>query len=399
MSDSLSRIEKIFVLTFLKNNKVTIEIKTPKSITHAIITDLNNNEILIELDTLPLDIKEYKLPCEVFFYFQDNYHAFNSSFIKYQGKTAVIKNPEGVAKNLKRKHDRVVVDGQYKVNLFLEGPIIPLDYPKTSIYYNPERPPINADFTDIKITDILAKFNKKMESFVTTNKIQMMRNYTAKNFIEKLAIDTGKIVFIPNTATELNIKTGDDIPINICRKNDWIDFEKKLNNTQDTYINKALSTYMVELKEKGVFSIAVVPVIYREYVVALITLVNDYKKAKLVDYSILKYTEQFSKIMTYSLKHGGYFKAEIGNKIEHETKMFDISPGGLSILSDGPLLEEKLTIDDNIEMELNFENKKISVLSKYVRKQEKLLNLIYGFMFINISIEDYSFIENRFIKK
>ena len=61
MSDSLSRIEKIFVLTFLKNNKVTIEIKTPKSITHAIITDLNNNEILIELDTLPLDIKEYKL--------------------------------------------------------------------------------------------------------------------------------------------------------------------------------------------------------------------------------------------------------------------------------------------------------------------------------------------------
>lgn len=399
MSDSLSRIEKIFVFTFLKNNNVVIEIKTPKSICNAVIKDLNNNELLIELDSIPSDIKEYRLPCEVFFYYQDTYHAFNTVFLKVQGKAAVLKNPDGVAKNLKRKHDRVVVDGEYIVDFYLDGPVLPLDYPKTGGYYFPEKPPVNADFTDIKITEIISNFNKKMENYVTTNKIQMMRNYTVSKFVEKLAIETGKIVYIPNTASDLTIKTGDDIPANICRKNDWADFEKKINDTQDTYINKAISANMIALKESGIYSIAVVPVLYRDYVVGLITLVNDYKKAKIVDYSILKYADQFSKILTYSLKQSGYFKSEIGEKIKKNAKMFDISPGGVSVLTDPNVIEEKINIDENLDLNFVLDGREIKTVSKYVRKQEKLLNYILGFKFISISVDDYNYLEDKFTKK
>lgn len=399
MSDSLTRVEKSFIFNFLKLNKIKINLKTPFSGTDATILDFNNNELLVELEKIPEEFNEYKQDLQAFFYFQNNYHVFNSHIIKMQGKNAVIKNPDNVAKNLKRKHERIIVDGKYKTLLKLEGPILPLDYPKSAMFYYSEKPPMNADFTGVNIQEILSKFKSKMENFVSSNKIQMMRNYTPANFLEKLAIHTGKIVFIPNIKTEIVIKTGSDIPANICTKRDWIDFEKINNGTDDIQMNKAISNYMVSLKDVGVHSIAVFPVLYKNYVVALITLINDYKKSKIIDYNVIKYSDQFSRILSYSLKYSGYFKAEEGEKESYETGIFDISPGGLSIVSDDPDVEEKLQLDKNIDMVLSIDGRQIEVMAKLVRKHEKLLHKFFGFSFIDISSDNYDFIEQKFTMK
>lgn len=397
MNDSLSRVEKQFIFNFLKTNKVKIEIKTPKGGTEAFIKEINNEEMLLELDSIPEDFSVYRLSFTGFFYFQDNYHIFNSIVVKAQGKTAIIKNPDNLARNLKRKHERTVVDGKYTAILKVPGPLLPLDYPKSEKYSYTEESPLNADFSDIKIQDILTRFKGKMGNFVTFNKIQMLRNYQPASFLEKLAIKTGKIVFIPNTKSDLTITHPEEKErLEICSKQDWKDFEHELNGTSEIQMNKTISNYMLEIKNQNVHSIAVVPVIYRNYIVALITLKNDLTYGKIIPYSILKYAEQFARILSFSLKEGGYFKTEIGAPIEFQLPVFDISPGGISVISDDSILENKLQVNQNFGLEIEIEGNKIKTTAKLVRIKEKLLNKFYGFMFIDIKEKDFEFLEYYF---
>ena len=47
--------------------------------------------------------------------------------------------------------------------------------------------------------------------------------------------------------------------------------------------------------------------------------------------NILNYAHQFSRLLSYSLKHNNYFKEEEKNSKNYTIPIHDLSPGGLSI--------------------------------------------------------------------
>jgi hypothetical protein len=398
LNPTVSRVEKEFIFNFLIKNKVKVEIKTDNNSTDGIFLEQNSKEIKIELNTPFEEMKNYEPEVKVFFYFQSSYHTFNTIILKHQGKIIIIRNPESVARNLLRKYERIPVNGKFSVKFDLEGEINALSYPVCKAYYFADKPPISADFTEVKIDTLMAKFKEKMSNVVSSNRIVMLRNYTPKTFFEQIVLHYGKSLFIPNSHTNIPSKQFSDQFENLERDH-WIDFEMAHNHTNAGMINRVLSDYLKTLAKNNIFSYSITPILYRNYVIGIIYLLNSHQKASQVDIRVLNYTSQFAKIVSYTLSQSGYFKDEIGIKDSYEIPVYDMSPGGISFFKEDDSMEDKIALDTNLSFDIIIKGRSIRILTKLVRKFQKLSRYFYGFMFLGIKSEDFNFLNDYFYGK
>jgi hypothetical protein len=395
MTDSVSRVEKEFIFAFLIKNKVMIEIKCGNKSLDALFLEQSHKEIKVQLFSICDEIKSYESKVKVMFFFQNAQHIFNSIVLKIQGNIALIANPETVARNLLRKFERVYINGKIKVRFELEGEILPLNYPVSKTHYYPEKPPVHADFQGISIDELLKRFKERMSYLVSTSKIQMMRNFTPQSFFEKMAICYGKTLVIPNTRGILPTK---QISQNyeILLRNNWVDYEMVHNLTNPGMVNRAISEYLFLLSKSGIYSFAIVPILYKNYTIGIITMANTIQKSAEINNRILDYTTQFARVMSYTLKKNGYFKAETGEKVKYELPIHDLSPGGMALWLENDIFQEKFRIDENIDFVLEINGREIKVMGKLVRKFEKLAKYFYGFVFLGIKTDDYEFL-NKYL--
>jgi len=399
MSNTISNVEKEFIFNFIIKNKIKVEIKgDDNEETEAIFLDQNSKEIKIELFYIPESFTKYNAEIKVFFYFQNTHHTFKTNIIKIQGNYAIIKNPTNLVRNLQRKFERVLIKGKYSIEFEIQGDIIPLSYPTTKISYFPDKSPISADFSNVRIEELLKKFKEKLNPLISFNRVKLIRNYTPQTIEEKLVIHFGRILYIPNSHADLITKQIDN-NFEIITKKDWIEYEKEINKTDQININKAISNYLIEISKKDIFSEVILPILYRNYVIGLIYLINTHKNSFPIDVKIINYAYQFSRITSYSLKQNGYFKEEEGKKEKFSLPIYDMSPGGLGIILDNNLYEDKLLLDHNYKIVLNIENKLIRILVKLVRKVQNFSKYNYGFMFLEIKKEDFGFLQKVLYSK
>ncbi len=392
----LGNVEKEFIFKFIILNKISLEIRYDDKKIIANLLKQSTKELQIDLISFFDKELEENLDIDIYFYFQNNYHHFNSKIIKSQGNTVIIVNPEKITKNQKRKYDRKQVYGKLNIDFKIKGDLILLDYPTTERHYYPIKPPIEADFFDIKIENILSKFNKKMTSLVSDNKIKMLRNDTINSIEEKIVIKYGKVLYLPDVSLDFPQKQISD-NIQILLKGDWARFEKLVNKTLPYLINKNIAKYLAELYKNDIFSKAIIPVIYRNYVVGLIYLTNyQYNKSIPINLNILNYAHQFSRILSYSLKHNNYFKEEDKNIKNFSLPIYDLSPGGLAIKHGNNSFEDLLLLNHNIDLILEINQKKLYISAKIVRKFKEESSYFYGFMFIDIKKDDHAFLINYY---
>ena len=392
----LGNVEKEFIFKFLILNKVSLEFKYENRSTFAYLLKQSSQELQLEITSFWEESIKENTEINVYFYFQNNYHHFKSIIIKIHGNTVIIVNPEKITKNQKRKYDRKDVNGKLKISFKIQGELILLNYPTTERHYYPVKPPFEADFYDVNIENIIKKFNKKMSMLVSDNKIKMLRNYKTETIEEKMVIRYGKIFYVPDVSMDFP-QTQVSNNLQIILKGDWARYEKLINKTQPYLINKIIAKYLVDLSNNDIFSKAILPVIYRNYVVGLIYLTNHlYNKRKSINLNILNYAHQFSRLLSYSLKHNNYFKEEEKNSKNYFIPVFDLSPGGLSIKHENNFYEDLLLLDHNIDLIININEKKINITAKLVRKFKKDNYYFYGFMFIDIKKDNYSFLNNYY---
>jgi len=397
MSLTISKIEKEFIFKFLIQNQIKIEIRIKKYTIDALILEQNSKELKLELLYLSEHIKENN-EIDVFFYFQNNYHKFRSKVIKTQGNIAIINNPQNITKNLQRKFERVDISGELQLKFSIKGDLIKLNFPETSVHYYPNKPPIDADFFDIKIDKILNKFKEKMSTLVSINKIKMLRNNTPVSYEEQMIIKYGKILYIPSTALDLPHKQIHP-NLNILLKTDWFKFEMLKNKTQAFQVNKILAEYLKEMTNESIYSKAIFPVLYRNYIVALIYLINNSFNQTPISLKILNYAFQFTRVLSYALKENGYFKEEEKNTQRYIVPINDLSPGGLAFKHDNNFFEDKLLLNHNVTFLLEIEDKKINILAKLVRKFRKENEYFYGFMYLEIKKSDFDFLNKYLYNK
>lgn len=398
MSSVISKVEKEFIFKFLIQNGVTFEIKCGEHSTEALLLDQNSRELKIELFMILEELLNYNAEINVYFYFQNNYHTFKTNVIKTQGNIALIKNPETIAKNLQRKYERVVINNKINLKFEIRGELVHLNYPESKVSYYPNKPPIEADFFDVKIDKLNGKFINKINKFVSYNKIKMLRHYQPSSFDEMMVIKYGKALYIPNVYSELPQKQ-ESPNFQILLKAEWVNFEILKNKTQAYLVNKKLSAYLKEKAHNGTFSEAILPVLYRNYVVALIYLANDIQKSEPISMRIMNYSNQFTKVLSFALKENGYFQDEEGNTQKFDVPILDLSPGGLAFERNDDFFGDKLLLNHNVRFFIEIDNRPIRILAKLVRKFQKITKYCYGFMFLDIKKRDYDFLNKYLYKK
>lgn len=385
----IGNVEKEFIFKFLILNKIHLEIKYDDKSVFSFLIKQSTTELEIELiSNFDETIKE-KTEVEVYFYFQNNYHQFKSIIIKSQSNIIIIVNPDVISKNPKRKYDRKQISGRLNIKFKIQGDLILLDYPTTERHYYPVKPPIEVDFYDLKIENIIKKFNKKMSLLVSENKIKMLRHYKINTFEEKMVIKYGKILYIQDVNIDFPQKQLLD-NLQIILKGDWARYERLINRTQPYLVNQIVAKYLVDLSKNNIFSKAILPVIYRNYVVALIYLTNyqDHKR-KPINLNILNYAHQFSRLLSYTLKNNDYFKEEEVNVKYYNLPIYDLSPGGIACGHDNIFFEDILLLNHNIDLSLEINQNIINITAKVVRKSKTNSKYFYGLMFIDIKKDDY----------
>lgn len=387
------RIEKEFIFKFLIANAVHFEIEIKNLSTTAILLDHSHKELKFELTNTLAHNQLIGKPILIFFYFQNNFHSFHSKILDARGDIIIVENPEEISKNLQRKYERIKIKEKIDLNFRIKGDLALLDFPQTAINYYPKTPPIEANFNDVSIENIVKKFNDKISGFVTKSKLRMLRNYNPSSFDEQMVIKYGKVMYVADTHSELPQKQLFS-KFNILLKTDWINFEILTNKTQPYLVNKVLSDYLTNLSNSGIFSQAIFPVLYRNYIVAFIYLLNDHKRSVPISENILNYTHQFTRLLSYMLKENGYFKEEEINSVTHTTQIYDLSPGGLAFMHPDDFYEDKLLLNHNVELAFTLNDKKIKILAKLVRKSKKVNRYFYGLMFIDIKKLDFEFLKS-----
>ncbi len=395
MNPIISRIEKEFMFKFLIANRVEFEIHCNKKTTQAYLLDQNSKELKIELFNVFGELYSSNAEINIIFYFKNNYHTFRSNILRIQGNTAIITNPESIAKSLQRKYERILINGGLQARFIIKGELIRLNYPETVIHYFPNKPPIEADLFDVKIDSLMNKFRQKLTSIISYNKIKMMRNAVPASYEDQLVVKYGKTFYIPSVYSDLPQKRLSQ-EIDIILKNEWFKFEMLKNKTQAYLVNKKLSEYLKNESRHGIYSKAIIPILYRNYVVGLIYLVNDERKPTPINIKILDYSYQFSRLLSYALKENGYFRDEEKNTQRYTVPIHDLSGGGLAFKDNSNYFEDKLLLDHNVQFILEIEKRKIRILTKVIRKFQSNGDHFYGFLFLDIKQEDHDFL-NKYL--
>jgi len=390
MGTQVGRIEKEFVFKSLIDNRVPLELHGHQKEFKGTIVEADDEKITIQGESESMDFLREKEQVRAFFYFKNNYHTFNSAVIKAENNTLILKHPEGVYKNLQRKYERIKMPEGIEVYFTLKGKKIELNFPKTPVFQNSEKPEVSEHFDTSKISTLIRSFRKKMAVIVSENKIMMFRDKLPKNFDEKIIAETGKILWIPSTEDEFPIT--DPFPDErIITKRDLIKYEEN-RGTPPYIITSKLGNILYEKTKREIYSELFVPIIYNEYIVGYIHVYNSRENKKRITENLVDYVYQFAKVLAYSLKINGYFKAETMGEKRFEAPVIDMSASGVLFSHSSPELAKDLLLHTDLELTVIINNRKLLIGSRIMRKFKDNEIYFFGVQFLRVTPEDFRFI-------
>ncbi len=390
MGTQVGRIEKEFVFKALIDDKIPIEIHGDKKEYVGVVVEADEEKIILEGQNKSMEDFDEGEEIRAFFYLKNNYHTFNSTIIGVDDKRLIIKHPPGVYKNLQRKYERIKMPEGINVSFTLKGKKVELNFPKSSGYQQVEEPKYSEDF-DPRRLDILVKdFKKKIGAIVTNNKINMFRDKLPRTYEEKLIVRTNKSLWIPSTEEDFPLK--DPFPEEtIIIKRDLIKYEESLG-TPPYIITSKLANILYEKNKKGIFSELYTPILYNEYVIGYIYLMNDTENKRKIVENTIEYVREFSKVLCYSLKINGYFRAETSGEKRFEAPIIDMSASGILFSHPSPELGKDLLIHTDIDLTIKIKNRTLKIGGRVMRKFKDGDMYYFGVQFLRITPEDFRFL-------
>ncbi|MBA7626178.1 hypothetical protein ES703_33622 [subsurface metagenome] len=199
MGIKIGRIVKEFVFNSLIDQEIEIEIHGNKKDLLCKINTVEENVLTLEILRGEAEKFTEEEDIRIFFFFQNNYHTFDSVLREKGEGILKIKHPEGVYKNPERKYERIKLLEQIQVSFILKGKKVELNFPKIESAYSVEEPesPENFDFSSVQ--DLINNFREKMSEYVSYTHITMLRNKIPESYEERVLAALGKILWIPST--------------------------------------------------------------------------------------------------------------------------------------------------------------------------------------------------------
>ncbi|MBN2352206.1 MAG: PilZ domain-containing protein [Spirochaetales bacterium] len=389
MGVQVNRIEKEFILSRLQQQGTVVSVHGDKKESPFMIDSLADESITLAQAEPGQNAFERKERIRVFFDFQNSYYTFDSQVLARTEKGLEVGNPKSIYRDPQRKYERIKLAG-IKLFFMFEGDKVELDFPKTDTFTLVEAPEYSSSFNPSRIGDMTAAFRTSLQGRISDLTIVMYRDRTPATFEERLTVKLGKALWIPSTAEDLPLNDP-GFSGNIIVKREVEDFLAVTGTPP--YLVRSEATNLTAMKAKnGVTAELMCPILYHEYAVGYIHLVNTRPRTERFGRELLEEVVQFSRVLSYSLEINGYYLEHARGQIEHTAPVIDISASGLLFAAGGTELERKIDLFHDLRLHLEIEGRKLVLGTRIMRKFKDADSSYFAAQFMDVPERDFTFL-------
>jgi len=259
---------------------------------------------------------------------------------------------------------------------------IRIDCPESSEYSELEMPALSVGFDTASINGLLQSF-KDLTSTMYTKSGIVMFNKTRKpeSVEERLVADSGRTLLIPSTQGPL--PSTDPYPegrIITQAMSDAFEGPSIMLEGSDMERNR------MDKMAAGIISELFCPILYYQYVVGYVYLMNDEDRKSYLDYRAVDFAWEFSRILAYSLKSNNYFKIDENAPLDpYKPQIVNMSSTGCLFSMPKAMFKLKLKVATILNVILSKEHGEgfVSIMGRVARHLEDKQNDYYGIAFLN----------------
>jgi len=386
VGSEIKRIEKEFILKDVHDKRTPFEIHLRDERLQAYIERFDEERLVLVLptDILPQDLKELT----VFFRFRNNPMTFTSRILQIDGGTVEVAQPDELFRDLSRSFERIKSPKGVNVTFLFKGKQVRLDYPDSDQYDPVEEPELDPGFDATKISDLLKSYRERAARFATESKIVMLRERTPTSFQEKLVAKTGKILVLPFYTAETQIRSA-EVRERILSQDEVIAHEAEEGEDMFTVLERT-GKIIDAHREKRIWHELYCPILYHQYVVGYLYLMRSDSEQEKFEPATFDFILQYSRILAYSLKANGYFRAEPIIDEFGSAELIDISGSGLlfSYPPEGP----EILLYTDLDLRIGVGEKTVPVRGRVMRSYNDADRVYIAIQFIELDPDDMEII-------
>lgn len=382
MAHEIKRIEKEFILKNVCEARTPLELHVGSERLQAIIERFDEERVWIRLadDVFPEELDSLT----AFFRFRNNPMTFTTRVLDHSDEVAELAQPDELFRDLARSFERIKAPRDVAVTFLFKGQTVQLDYPDSDQYESAEDPGIEPGFDTSQISELLRAFRERSARFATENKIIMFRERKPESFQERLIARSGKILVMPFYATESQIRSA-DIRERILTQDEIIAI--KAEEGEDMFaVLEQIGKVVESNRENRIWHELYCPILYRQYVVGYMYLIRSDADQERFEAPVFDFVIQFGRILAYSLKVNGYFKAQPRLNEFGSAELIDISGSGLlfSYPPDGP----DILLYTDLELKITIGDRSAPARGRVMRKYQDAGRLYIAIQFIELDQSD-----------
>lgn len=321
-------IEKEYILSQLQRSKGPITVFGAGKNLEAVIDHFDKENLYLSVPKNAVQLFSQRERVSIFTSFQGQRLTFPGTVRPGQGGFFVVGLPDNLLKAPQRKAIRVPPPGSLTLSFRLQNEEVSLECPESSGYSDLEPPEQSIGFDASSMDRLLLSFRSMTSGVYSKSGIVMFGSKRQPTTIEESLISArGKCLLIPDTRGPLPAhdpyQGGRIITRAIAE-----DFESVSALANGSELERS----RIEKAESGVLSEVYCPILYYQYVVGYVYLMNDSASNVRLDLRAVDFTWEFARILAYSLKVNNYYKAAGSTAVSHKPGVVDLSTGGCLIV-------------------------------------------------------------------
>ncbi len=389
MALSLKRIEKEFILSSARDDKIRILLIAGTGEWPVTITELERERLVLS-HAMPLRLLRKGAVHEFRFVYHEQTMAFRAKLLEAKEGSLAVEMPPTVYKNLGRRYSRRAPPAELAVSFSFRGDRYELAFPTTKEYDPVEAPVAASTFDPHDIRALIAQFNDRASEFASERAVRMFKDRKPESLEERIVVRTGKIYYLPTAMG--GIPTLDPYPQpRIVTRSMFADYLREQGDTADL-ADEEIVRFERNKRSMGVFSELIIPLLFQEYVIGYVCLVNKQQGKPPFDLAVLETFLQFAKVLAYSLKINGYFRNAPKKPQDYRADVVDISAGGLLFANSSPDLAASLLPGSSLDLDLRIGERTAKARAGIKRTYRDANRTYYGVEFEEIAPEDFRFL-------
>jgi hypothetical protein len=389
MATNLKRIEKEFILGSARDDKIPFLLIAGSGEWPCLIASIVPDGITFS-HAMPLRLLRRSQVYEFRFIYREQPMAFRARILEVKDSSVTTEMPEAVYKNLGRRYSRRAPPTELTVSFSFKGDRFQLSFPTTREFEPVAEPERDSAFDPRDIRALVAEFNDRASEFASERAVRMFKERHPESVEERLIVRTGKIYYLPSAAGGLPVIDPYVTP-RIVTRDVFADFLRD-EDVREDLVSDEVMRFERNKKTAGILSELMIPLLFQEYVIGYVYLVNTLPGKPPFDLPVLETFHLFAKVLAYSLKVNGYFRNAPKKAQDFAADVIDISAGGLMFSNTSRELATSLLPGSDIELTIKAKGRSVKALATVKRLFRDASRSYFGIEYAELEPEDFRFL-------